>query len=450
MFSFSFGFSFWSCRSVYLGTCLNKSELTWSQEHLDFSLHKALLISWSHHPTGSVMRPQTGTARGLALWNQLVQQSVRGDSDLILKKPFSAGCELGIDILNLEYDQSLCSKATSYLPQPLLFLSRGRAAQLHFFGLGKPCSMDGCSQFSYSLCLWMRVGMGGFTVHSSDMRSKPCQRHFGVIEEQKCIEVAERDLGRVWSPVTENRVAPPLFPCSGMPQGCQSMAWLRCPPFWFNRTVTSAAVTLSVSLTFPYQNWVCQCGTGKIVLEQTPSWHKSEKLFGNLVKWSCFLWAVSWFPRTKSLSFLNIQLPLGHKELWWIGALYSFLLLLNSYLQTEVIKWSCAVVTKNRLFPSGINRACALKFSWGNKSRTFKMKVSSHALRSWGWSGEILVIHSKKREYFSAGFRDEVMALSLNSEAFSEVCSATAIFAKHIFQTIPTEMKWDREKIRWN
>lgn len=34
---------------------------------LDCSLHKALLIFWSHHPTQSViMRPQIGTARGLA------------------------------------------------------------------------------------------------------------------------------------------------------------------------------------------------------------------------------------------------------------------------------------------------------------------------------------------------------------------------------------------------
>lgn len=67
MFSFSFVFSFWSCRSVYLGTCLSKSEPTWSQEHLDCSLHKALLVFWSHHPTQSViMRPQIGTARGLA------------------------------------------------------------------------------------------------------------------------------------------------------------------------------------------------------------------------------------------------------------------------------------------------------------------------------------------------------------------------------------------------
>lgn len=84
--------------------------------------------------------------------------------------------------------QSLLSKASSYLPQPLPFLSFGRAAQLHFFGLGKPSSMGSCSQFSYSLCLWMWVGMGEFTVHSSDTRSKPCQKHFGVIEEQKCIE----------------------------------------------------------------------------------------------------------------------------------------------------------------------------------------------------------------------------------------------------------------------
>lgn len=61
MFSFSFVFSFWSCRSVYLDTCLNKSEMMSSQELLDFSLHKALLISWSHHPAGSV-----GTATGLA------------------------------------------------------------------------------------------------------------------------------------------------------------------------------------------------------------------------------------------------------------------------------------------------------------------------------------------------------------------------------------------------
>lgn len=61
------------------------------------------------------------------------------------------------------------------------------------------------------------------------------------------------------------------------------------------------------------------------------------------------------------------------------------------------------------------------------------MKVSFYALKSWGWSGAILVIHGKKGEYFSAGFRDEVMALSLNSEAFSEVCSATAIFTKHWF-----------------
>lgn len=78
------------------------------------------------------------------------------------------------------------------------------------------------------------------------------------------------------------------------------------------------------------------------------------------------------------------------------------------------------------------------------------MKVRLYALKSWGWSGEIPVIHSKKGEYFSAGFRDEVMALSLNSEAFSELCSAAAMFTKHIFQTVPTEMKWDREKIRWN
>lgn len=58
------------------------------------------------------------------------------------------------------------------------------------------------------------------------------------------------------------------------------------------------------------------------------------------------------------------------------------------------------------------------------------------------------MIHSKRGECFSAGFRDEVMALSLNSEPFPEVCSAAAIIAKHVFQTIPTEMKWDREKIR--
>lgn len=76
---------------------------------------------------------------------------------------------------------------------------------------------------------------------------------------------------------------------------------------------------------------------GKLSWNRHPVGINQKKLFGNLGNWSCFLWAVSWFPRTKCLSFLNIQLPLGHKELWWIGALYSFLLLLNSYLQTEVI-----------------------------------------------------------------------------------------------------------------
>lgn len=73
------------------------------------------------------------------------------------------------------------------------------------------------------------------------------------------------------------------------------------------------------------------------------------------------------------------------------------------------------------------------------------MKVSLYALKSCSWSGGI---HRKKGECFSAGFRDEVLALSLNFEAFSEVCSATAMFTKHIFQTVPTEMTWDREKIR--
>lgn len=204
-----------------------------------------------------------------------------------------------------------------------------------FWGLGKPCSMDSCSQFSYSFCLWMWVGMAEFTVHSIDMRSKPCQRHFGVIEEQRCIEAAGRDLGCVWSSETRNQVVPPLFPCSGTHQGCQSLAWLRCSSL-MTLAMTSAAAALSMSL-IPTKIWVCQCGTGKMILEQTPNWHKSEKLTGNLGDQNCFLWAVSWFSRKKkSLSFLNIQLLLGHKESW-IGALYSFLLLLNSYLQTEVI-----------------------------------------------------------------------------------------------------------------
>lgn len=112
--------------------------------------------------------------------------------------------------------------------------------------------MDGSSQFSYSLCLWMWVGMGEFTVHSSDRRSKPCQRHFVVIEEQKCIEAAERDLGHVWSMVSKSQMVLALFPCSGMHQGCQSVAWLRCSPL-VNLTMTSAAVTLSVSLIIPLQ-----------------------------------------------------------------------------------------------------------------------------------------------------------------------------------------------------
>lgn len=51
---------------------------------------------------------------------------------------------------------------------------------------------------------------------------------------------------------------------------------------------------------------------------------------------------------------------------------------------------------------------------------------------------------------FSAEFRDEVMALSLNSLAFPEVCLATAVFTRPIFQTVPTEMKEDGEKIRRN
>lgn len=40
-----------------------------------------------------------------------------------------------------------------------------------------------------------------------------------------------------------------------------------------------------------------------------------------------------------------------------------------------------------------------------------------------------------------AGFRDEAIPLSLSSLAFSEVSSVTAIFIKHIFQTVPAEMK---------
>lgn len=115
-----------------------------------------------------------------------------------------------------------------------------------FFGLGKPCSMGSCSQFSCSLCLWMWVGMKEFTVHSSDMRSKPCLRHFGVIEEQKHIEAAQRNLG------PKSQMVPPLFPGSGMHQGRQSVAWLRCSPLR-NLTMTSAAVTLSASLIIPIQ-----------------------------------------------------------------------------------------------------------------------------------------------------------------------------------------------------
>lgn len=132
-----------------------------------------------------------------------------------------------------------------------------------FFGLGKPCAMDSCSQFSYSLCLWMWVGMGEFTVHSSDRRSKPCQRHFGVTEEQKHIEAAERDLGGVWSSVTKIQMVPALFPCSGMHQGCQSVAWLRCSPL-VNLTMTSAAVTLSASLVIPLQKL------------SVPAWHREN------------------------------------------------------------------------------------------------------------------------------------------------------------------------------
>lgn len=82
------------------------------------------------------------------------------------------------------------------------------------------------------------------------------------------------------------------------------------------------------------------------------------------------------------------------------------------------------------------------------------MKLSFYALKSWQWSRKILVIRNKNMAFlfpvfavdyiggsFSAGFRDEVMALSLNSLAFSEVCSATAVFTEHIFQTVPTEMR---------
>lgn len=46
------------------------------------------------------------------------------------------------------------------------------------------------------------------------------------------------------------------------------------------------------------------------------------------------------------------------------------------------------------------------------------------------------------------GFGDEVRALALNSEAFPGVYSAAAVLAKHVFQPLPKEVKWDREKIR--
>lgn len=131
-----------------------------------------------------------------------------------------------------------------------------------FLGLGKPCSMDSCSQF-YSLCLWMWVGMAEFTVHSSDMRSKPCQRHFGVIEEQRCIEAAGRDLGCVWSLETRNQVVFPLFSCSGMHQGCQSVAWLRCSSL-VTLAMTSAAAALSMYLIIPTQRL------------SVPVWHREN------------------------------------------------------------------------------------------------------------------------------------------------------------------------------
>lgn len=78
------------------------------------------------------------------------------------------------------------------------------------------------------------------------------------------------------------------------------------------------------------------------------------------------------------------------------------------------------------------------------------MKVSFYALKFWQWSSKILMIHNKNTAFLfsvlamgytggssSAGFRDEVIALLLNSQAFSEVCSATAVFTERIFQTVP-------------
>lgn len=282
------------------------------------------------------MRPQIGAARGLAP-NPFKQPHPAKCPWWFWPNPQKAifsslwACSPPGNMINLS-----AAKPQVISHSLSLFWALAEQRGCIFLGLGKPCSMDSCSQFSYSMYLWMWVGMAEFTVHSSDMRSKPCQRHFGVIEEQRCIEAAGRDLGRVWSSVTRNQVVflcSPAQECTRDARVWPSLGALPCDPnndqcccyplCVFNNSLTEFECASMAQGKLSWNRHLIGINQKNLLVILETEAVSCELCPGSLGK--------------KSLSFLNIQLPLGHKELWWIGALYSFLLLLNSYLQTEVI-----------------------------------------------------------------------------------------------------------------